>query len=143
MLTSQNDKDSFELWLSKLSEDLSGNLIIGFLLEPMRNPFKTTNRLHVPFGKRCNSTQTAVKLGPTCCANFSESTRPSDLASQYPSNRSSKLGDLSKLQQQRDRFDRTGRNSRQVVAEMADTLVRLGRIWEAEAWTAVAIVISR
>lgn len=45
---------------------------------------------------------------------------------------------LSALSQQRNRFDRSGRVSRAIVLDIAQKLQQLGRLWEAEAWAAVA-----
>ncbi len=46
---------------------------------------------------------------------------------------------LSQATQAKKRFDRAGRDSRVEAANVATTLSRLGRPWEAEAWAAIAM----
>lgn len=48
---------------------------------------------------------------------------------------------LSALYAQKDRFERSNRRSKRVVHEIATTLMRLGRPWEAEAWAALGMTI--
>ncbi len=48
---------------------------------------------------------------------------------------------LSKLNQEKHRFTRTGKISRATANEIVLTLDRLGRLWEAEAWAAVALTL--
>ena len=45
---------------------------------------------------------------------------------------------LSRFSQLKNRFERTGNISRAIVVEIVETLVQLGRTWEAEAWAAIA-----
>ncbi|NNE00646.1 MAG: RNA-binding protein [Pirellulaceae bacterium] len=46
---------------------------------------------------------------------------------------------LTRFYQQKYRFERSGKVSREIAAEIAKSLAELGRLWEAEAWTAVAM----
>ncbi|MGB7325510.1 MAG: FG-GAP-like repeat-containing protein [Rubripirellula sp.] len=46
---------------------------------------------------------------------------------------------LSKFNQLKSRFERTGSISREIVADIIRILVDLGRLWEAEAWASVAM----
>ena len=48
---------------------------------------------------------------------------------------------LTRLSALEDRFDRTGRISREIVLDIAQTLRKLGRVWEAEAWLAVGTTL--
>ena len=48
---------------------------------------------------------------------------------------------LTRFNQQRHRFERTGKISREIVHSMAETLGELGRWWEAEAWLAVGMTL--
>ena len=48
---------------------------------------------------------------------------------------------LSKLSQSKHRFERTGNISRETAVEIARTLRELGRLWEAEAWAAIATTL--
>ena len=48
---------------------------------------------------------------------------------------------LSQLNQQRQKFDRSGGVSRETAVEIATTLNSLGRRWEAEAWCSVALLL--
>ncbi|WP_345684648.1 FG-GAP-like repeat-containing protein [Novipirellula caenicola] len=48
---------------------------------------------------------------------------------------------LSKFNQQKSRFERTGEISREIATEIAVTLRDLGRLWEAEAWAATAMTL--
>lgn len=48
---------------------------------------------------------------------------------------------LNRFQQLKDRFTRTGEISRAIALEIAETLVKLGRFWEAEAWSAIATTL--
>ncbi|GAA4451255.1 FG-GAP-like repeat-containing protein [Novipirellula rosea] len=48
---------------------------------------------------------------------------------------------LSKFNQQKSRFERTGEISREIATEIAVTLRDLGRLWEAEAWAATATTL--
>ncbi|WP_419189569.1 FG-GAP-like repeat-containing protein [Stieleria marina] len=48
---------------------------------------------------------------------------------------------LSRFNQQKKRFERSGSISRQVANEIAKTLDELGRRWEAEAWASVALTL--
>ncbi|TWU49135.1 FG-GAP-like repeat-containing protein [Rubripirellula reticaptiva] len=46
---------------------------------------------------------------------------------------------LSKFNQLKNRFERTGNISREIAADIIRILVDLGRLWEAEAWASVAM----
>ena len=46
---------------------------------------------------------------------------------------------LSQFNQEKQKFERTGGVSRETAIQMAETLIKLGRLWEAEAWTAIAM----
>ena len=46
---------------------------------------------------------------------------------------------LSGFNQQKQKFERTGEVSRETASEMAKSLQELGRLWEAEAWSSIAI----
>ena len=48
---------------------------------------------------------------------------------------------LSRFSQQHRRFERSGKVSRELAIELAKTLVELGRLWEAEAWSAVTMTL--
>jgi tetratricopeptide (TPR) repeat protein len=48
---------------------------------------------------------------------------------------------LSRFHQLKDRFKRTGSISRAIALEIAQSLVKLGRLWEAEAWSAIATTL--
>lgn len=48
---------------------------------------------------------------------------------------------LSRFHQLKDRFERTGSISRAIALDIAQSLVKLGRLWEAEAWAAIAITL--
>ncbi|EMI21308.1 ASPIC/UnbV domain protein [Rhodopirellula maiorica SM1] len=48
---------------------------------------------------------------------------------------------LSKFNQQKSRFERTGEISREIATDIAGTLRELGRLWEAEAWAAMATTL--
>ncbi|WP_246112821.1 FG-GAP-like repeat-containing protein [Allorhodopirellula solitaria] len=48
---------------------------------------------------------------------------------------------LSKFDQLRNRFERTGEVSREIATDIAEVLLGLGRLWEAEAWAAVATTL--
>ncbi|MGC6442760.1 MAG: FG-GAP-like repeat-containing protein [Rubripirellula sp.] len=48
---------------------------------------------------------------------------------------------LSQLNQQRQKFERSGSVSRETAIEIAKTLNALGRKWEAEAWCSVALLL--
>ncbi|MDB4621692.1 hypothetical protein OAG82_02420 [Rubripirellula sp.] len=47
-----------------------------------------------------------------------------------------RVASLSRFSQLKNRFERTGNISRAIVVDIVETLVQLGRVWEAEAWTA-------
>ena len=49
-----------------------------------------------------------------------------------------RVASLSRLSQLKNRFERTGNISRAIVVDIVETLVQLGRAWEAEAWAAIA-----
>ena len=46
---------------------------------------------------------------------------------------------LSTFNQQKQKFERTGGVSRETAIELAKTLQKLGRLWEAEAWCSIAL----
>lgn len=46
---------------------------------------------------------------------------------------------LSQFNQEKQKFERTGGVSRETAIQMAKTLIKLGRLWEAEAWSAIAM----
>ena len=46
---------------------------------------------------------------------------------------------LSAFNQQKQKFERTGGVSRETAIEMCETLMIIGRYWEAEAWSAIAL----
>ncbi|QDT06154.1 FG-GAP repeat protein [Rubripirellula lacrimiformis] len=46
---------------------------------------------------------------------------------------------LSKFNQLKNRFERTGKISREIVLDIVNVLLELGRPWEAEAWASVAM----
>ena len=48
---------------------------------------------------------------------------------------------LARLATLEDRFVRTGKISREIVLQIAEQLVELGRLWEAEAWSAIATTL--
>ncbi len=48
---------------------------------------------------------------------------------------------LSTFNQLKNRFERTGSISRAIAVDIADTLEKLGRLWEAEAWAAIAMTL--
>lgn len=48
---------------------------------------------------------------------------------------------LSKFNQQKHRFERTGSISRAIVVDIVKTLRDLGRLWEAEAWASIALTL--
>ena len=48
---------------------------------------------------------------------------------------------LSKFNQQKNRFERTGEISREIATDVAVTLRDLGRLWESEAWAATAMTL--
>ena len=48
---------------------------------------------------------------------------------------------LSRFHQLKDRFNRTGEISRAIALDIAQTLVKLGRLWEAEAWSAIVTTL--
>ncbi len=50
---------------------------------------------------------------------------------------------LSRFRQAKERFMWTGRSSRAAAIEMAETLIELGRIWEAEAWASIAMTLPQ
>ena len=50
---------------------------------------------------------------------------------------------LSRLYEQKDRFERSDRKSQSVVVEIVETLRDLGRPWEAEAWAAMAMTLPK
>lgn len=50
-----------------------------------------------------------------------------------------RVASLSRFSQLKNRFERTGSISRAIVVEIVETLVQLGRIWEAEAWASIAL----
>ncbi len=50
---------------------------------------------------------------------------------------------LSRLWQQRRRFDKTSQPSREIATEISSTLWKLGRLWEAEAWAAIATTLPK
>jgi len=49
-----------------------------------------------------------------------------------------RVASLSRFSQLKNRFERTGNISRAIVVDIVETLVQLGRVWEAEAWAAIA-----
>lgn len=46
---------------------------------------------------------------------------------------------VARFEQQKDRFIKSGKRSQDLSAQIARTLLQLGRLWEAEAWAALAI----
>ncbi|QDV84066.1 ASPIC and UnbV [Stieleria magnilauensis] len=48
---------------------------------------------------------------------------------------------LTRFHQLKDRFTRTGEISRAIALEIAQSLEKLGRLWEAEAWSAIATTL--
>jgi tetratricopeptide (TPR) repeat protein len=48
---------------------------------------------------------------------------------------------LSTFNQLKSRFERTGSISRAIAVDIADALYQLGRLWEAEAWVAIAMTL--
>lgn len=52
-----------------------------------------------------------------------------------------KAGLLSELDQQRNRFERSGKVSREIASEIVLDLEANGRLWEAEAWASVALTL--
>ncbi|TWU60782.1 FG-GAP repeat protein [Rubripirellula tenax] len=50
----------------------------------------------------------------------------------------SRVANLSKLSQWKTRFERDGKQSREITSEIVNALFDLGRPWEAEAWASVA-----
>ncbi|WP_372896921.1 tetratricopeptide repeat protein, partial [Stieleria sp.] len=48
---------------------------------------------------------------------------------------------LSRFSQEKERLYKLGNRSNAIIVQMAKTLVELGRLWEAEAWTAYAMTI--
>ncbi|MEO1618888.1 MAG: FG-GAP-like repeat-containing protein, partial [Planctomycetota bacterium] len=52
-----------------------------------------------------------------------------------------RASDLTRLASLQDRFTRTGSLSREIALDIAKTLQKLGRLWEAEAWSAMATTL--
>ncbi|WP_167547059.1 CRTAC1 family protein [Stieleria maiorica] len=48
---------------------------------------------------------------------------------------------LTRFHQLKDRFIRTGEISRAIALQIAESLAKLGRLWEAEAWSAIATTL--
>lgn len=48
---------------------------------------------------------------------------------------------LNRFHQLKDRFTRTGEISRAIALDVAGSLLKLGRLWEAEAWSAIATTL--
>ncbi|WP_161604792.1 FG-GAP-like repeat-containing protein [Roseiconus nitratireducens] len=49
---------------------------------------------------------------------------------------------LSRFRQLKDRFERTGKISRAIALDIAQTLQQLGRLWESEAWASIAMTLA-
>ena len=54
----------------------------------------------------------------------------------------SRVNQLNRYSQLKDRFDQSGQDSPQLAIEIAQSLQSLGRLWEAEAWAAIAVTLS-
>ena len=48
---------------------------------------------------------------------------------------------LTRFSQTKSRFENSGRNSRAIIVEIAEILRDLGRLWEAEAWSSIAMTL--
>ncbi len=66
---------------------------------------------------------------------------PADLPPAAIDNIDDRTALLSKFNQLKNRFERTGGISRETAVQIVDTLRELGRLWEAEAWAAMALTL--
>lgn len=70
-----------------------------------------------------------------------EASRPVEIPGDVRRAVAERASQLSQFNQSKNRFDRTGSISRKIALEIVESLRQLGRLWEAEAWAAIATTL--